>query len=204
MSVCLSVCVSTWNNSAFNGPIFMKFDIYRFFENLLRKPKFRWNLTRITFTSNEGLWIFMIISRSVLLRMWNVSDKSCRKDQNTHFTFNNFFSENSAIYEIMWKNMVERDRQHMAIWRMHFACWTPKATHTHAHTHTLSICNTPCFSIATNVARTRLNITLYLNWLLLLNVISDNVKAIPLQAWAGPEGSRILRLQDFKTVGTWR
>ena len=29
-------------------------------------------------------------------------------------------------------------------------------------------------------------------------------KAIPLQAWTGPEGSRRLRLPDFKTVGTWR
>ena len=25
-------------------------------------------------------------------------------------------------------------------------------------------------------------------------------KAIPLQAWAGPEGSRMLRLSDFKTI----
>jgi len=29
-------------------------------------------------------------------------------------------------------------------------------------------------------------------------------KAIPLQAWTGPEGSRRLRLPDFKIVGTWR
>jgi len=29
-------------------------------------------------------------------------------------------------------------------------------------------------------------------------------KAIPLQAWTGPEGSRSLRLPDFKTIGTWR
>ena len=28
------------------------------------------------------------------------------------------------------------------------------------------------------------------------------VKAIPLQAWAGPEGSRRLRLPDFKIIGT--
>jgi len=28
------------------------------------------------------------------------------------------------------------------------------------------------------------------------------VKAIPLQAWTGPEGARRLRLLDFKTVGT--
>jgi len=26
--------------------------------------------------------------------------------------------------------------------------------------------------------------------------------AIPLQAWTGPEGSRRLRLPDFKTIGT--
>jgi len=28
------------------------------------------------------------------------------------------------------------------------------------------------------------------------------VRAIPLQAWTGPEGSRRLRLPDFKTIGT--
>jgi hypothetical protein len=47
-------------------------------------------------------------------------------------------------------------------------------------------------------------------WMLLL---SDEVvtflcsivvkgKAIPLQAWTGPQGSRSLRLAEFKTVGT--
>jgi hypothetical protein len=29
-------------------------------------------------------------------------------------------------------------------------------------------------------------------------------KAIPLQAWTGPEGSRMLRLPDFKKIGTQR
>ena len=29
-------------------------------------------------------------------------------------------------------------------------------------------------------------------------------KAIPLQAWTGPEGSRRLRFPDFKTIDTWR
>ena len=29
-------------------------------------------------------------------------------------------------------------------------------------------------------------------------------KAIPLQAWTGPEVSRRLRFPDFKTIGTWR
>jgi len=27
-------------------------------------------------------------------------------------------------------------------------------------------------------------------------------KAIPLQAWTGPEGSRRFRIPDFKTIGT--
>jgi len=35
--------------------------------------------------------IVFIISRSDLLRMRNVSDKSWRENQNTHFVFSNFF-----------------------------------------------------------------------------------------------------------------
>jgi hypothetical protein len=33
----------------------------------------------------------LIISRSVLRRMRNVPDESCRGNQNTHFVFSNFF-----------------------------------------------------------------------------------------------------------------
>jgi len=33
---------------------------------------------------------------------------------------------------------------------------------------------------------------------------NETAKAIPLQAWTGPEGSRRLRLPDFKTFGTSR
>jgi hypothetical protein len=32
--------------------------------------------------------------------------------------------------------------------------------------------------------------------------LEDKGKAIPLQALAGPEGSRRLRFPDFKTIGT--
>jgi len=44
----------------------------------------------------------MIISRFVLPRKRNVTDKICRENQNTHFVFNNFFFGNPAVYEIMW------------------------------------------------------------------------------------------------------
>ena len=32
--------------------------------------------------------------------------------------------------------------------------------------------------------------------------VKVKVKAVPLQAWTGPEGSSRLRLPDFKTIGT--
>ena len=37
-----------------------------------------------------------------------------------------------------------------------------------------------------------------------LNLANDQLKKkqSPLQAWTGPEGSRRLRLPDFKTIGT--
>jgi len=47
--------------------------------------------TIITGTLHEDLPTFVIISRSVLLRIRNVSDKSCRENQNTHFMMNDFF-----------------------------------------------------------------------------------------------------------------
>jgi len=43
--------------------------------------------------------------------MWNVSDKICIKNQNTHFVCNNLFPpEGHAVCEIMWKNMLQPDR----------------------------------------------------------------------------------------------
>jgi len=56
----------------------------------------------------------LIISRSVLRRMINVSDKS-REYQNTFYIQSFFFPENCAFYEIMWKNTVERGRPQMKV-----------------------------------------------------------------------------------------
>jgi len=56
----------------------------------------------------------------------------------------------------MWKNIVERGRPQMEIWRMRIACWVPEAK-----THTNKLCNTHCFPTATVVAWTRLSVTLY-------------------------------------------
>jgi len=44
--------------------------------------------------------------RSLLLRMRNISEKIIEKIKNTHCIFSNFSSENLAVYEIMWENVV--------------------------------------------------------------------------------------------------
>jgi len=44
---------------------------------------------------------------------------------------NNFFFENRAVYEIMWKIIVERVMPQITMWRMRIACWIPKVTKTH-------------------------------------------------------------------------
>jgi len=53
--------------------------------------------------------------------MKNASDKSCRQNQNTFYIVT--FSENTAVYEKMWKNVT--------VCLMHIASWMPKATNTH-------------------------------------------------------------------------
>jgi len=50
------------------------------------------------------MYIFFIISRSVFLRTKNVSDKSCRENQNTHFMFNNFFLK----IVLFWDNVEKK------------------------------------------------------------------------------------------------
>ena len=91
ISFVTSVRLSAWYNSAPTGRIFIKFEIWVFFENRSRKFNFHYNRTRITGTLHEDMYTLMEISRSFLLRMRNVSEESCRKNQNTHFVFNIFF-----------------------------------------------------------------------------------------------------------------
>ena len=62
----------------------------------------------------------------------HINDDAQSKSLQTHFVFNNFsFSENRAVYEIMWKNIGETGRPQMIIWRMYFAFCITKATDTH-------------------------------------------------------------------------
>jgi hypothetical protein len=87
--------------------------------------------------------------------MRNVLDKSCRENQNTFLFSIIFFFENRAVYEIMWKNIVEPGRPQMTLWGMRFACWILKATDTQSEYVVLI-----AFFTATVVARTRIDVKL--------------------------------------------
>ena len=91
-------------------------------------------MTSITGTLYEDQYTFLIVTCPVILGVRNVSDKSCRVYQSTHFVFNDVppHPENHAVYEIMLKYIVEPDSPQMTIWRMRVACWIPRATNTHS------------------------------------------------------------------------
>ena len=59
-------------------------------------------------TLYEDLHTFVIISRSFILRMRNVSDKSCTENENTHFVFSDFFPKIVPFMRKCGKNIVQR------------------------------------------------------------------------------------------------
>jgi hypothetical protein len=116
-------------------------------------------MTRITGPLHEDQYEVLIKSSSVLRIMKSVANK-CRENQNTQFMFTNSPpppNENSAVYEIMWKTIVEPIRPQMTIRRMPIACWIPKATDTHSEhviliafpLHLLQLSDRPCTRLVT-------------------------------------------------------
>jgi hypothetical protein len=87
-------------------------------------------------TSHEGLCTYVVTRCLILFMIRNVFDKVLEKIK-THFLCSTFFSpRKSAVYEIMWKNIVQPDRQvtdDSMIWRMRFVCWINKATVAHSN-----------------------------------------------------------------------
>ena len=120
----LSGCLSAWNNSNPIGRIFMKFDIWIFFEKYA-----------------ENIQAFMVIPRWILQGMRNISGKSSRENQNANFTPKKDFPETYALYEIIWKRFgtALQATDENKIRRMRLACWVLKVTHTHTRTHTHTI-----------------------------------------------------------------
>jgi hypothetical protein len=91
-------------------------------------------------TLREDICKFMIICRSSLLGMRNVSDSICREYRNTIFVLIIFY-ENSAVYDIMRKNVTRarKAKYNNIPRRMRYACWMTGCR------HKLRVCNTYCF-----------------------------------------------------------
>ena len=68
---------------------------------------------------HEDQHTFMIISRSFLLRMRNVSDKGCRESEHTFYIQYLLFVDR-AIYGKIWKKVVEQGTPQMTL--MTHAC----------------------------------------------------------------------------------
>jgi hypothetical protein len=84
-----------------------------------------------TFTSDKNngyfTWIPMYIYDSTTLNfilMRNVSDQSCRQNQNAYFFSSVPIWGKCAIYEIIWKNVVGPNRPQMTIRPMRVTCRT--------------------------------------------------------------------------------
>ena len=104
-----------------------------------------------------GPTYIFITSRSVLLRMINVSDKICRESQSTHFVFSNFFSKFVPLQNNVDKYCGAGQITHDNMTHEH--CMLDTKGYKHAH----RICNTYCFSTVTLVARTPLYVMLYVH-----------------------------------------
>jgi hypothetical protein len=78
--------------------------------------------------------------------------------------------ESRDVYEIMWKNIVELGRPHDKMAHAYFKLYT------YGHKHTLRMYVTYCFSTARVVARTRLDVKLYVHCLILFLYIYFTVR----------------------------
>jgi hypothetical protein len=116
----------------------------------------------------------MTISCWILVRMGNVSDRSCRGNKNSH-SISVIFFRRFAVYT--WKNYITaRVSTGDSIIRcVRCACRITKARRIQT-TH-WRLCNTFCFSTATVVMRTRFRVTLYVHCLpCLLYIFCEDLK----------------------------
>ena len=73
-----------------------------------------WNMTRTECTLHEDLLIFTIESRWILHIMRNISDRSSI-EINADILCSKHYSENSAVHEAMWTNLVKPYMQQKTI-----------------------------------------------------------------------------------------
>ena len=107
----------------------------------------------------------MTICRWIIIRIKNVSEKSWREDQSTHFIFSNLFRKIVPFMSwcgILWYSRTAHRRQHNTA---HVLCMLGKE----GNRYKLRMCNTHCFPTASIVTRRLLNATLIRTMLFFFN-----------------------------------
>ena len=111
------------------GRNFIICDKTRIFRKSVEKIQVSLKSDKNNGTFHKDQYKFLVTSRSFLLRMRNLSDKSCRENQNTLLYSITFF-ESRAVSEMVWKNIIEQSRLQVTTWCTHIARWIPKVTNT--------------------------------------------------------------------------
>jgi hypothetical protein len=130
LNVCLSVCLSAWNNSAATGRTLLKFDISVFFQNLSGKFKLHFNRLRIRGTlpeTNVHCWSYL----AQFFLEWEIFQTEFVNKIKTHILCSITYFRKSCR---LWDNVKKYSRAGQAtdyyiLRRMRFACWMTKARH---------------------------------------------------------------------------
>jgi len=125
---------------------------------------------------------------------------------------------NSGFKGLMWLRFYYNTNAYLALWRQNINCIKLKDTTRTALWKTcisfieinLSMRYRKIIAVCYEIYTEHTNKSILCGKMQSF-LISDHVlcivkkkKAIPLQTWTGPEGSRRLRLPDCKSIGTWR
>jgi hypothetical protein len=138
MSVCSSIVrPSTWNSHlegfSWNATLQNFSKIYRensnFTEAWPKQEAFYMN-------PNKHFWTYIA---KFFLEWEMLQTKEIEKIKTRILRSVTSFFENRALYDIMWKNIVEPGRPQRKIWCIRIACWITKATSTESQcvTHTV-------------------------------------------------------------------
>ena len=143
--------------------------LHLFSENLSRKFKFHWNATKITGNLHECQFDHISLSSSS-----NEKCFRCKENQSAHFIF---LRKSCRLWENVekycWAGQVTDDNM------VHAHC----TVDTSGYIHTLRTCNNYCFSTATMVARTGLNVTVYDHWVSCYKTSSLPVATYTFSIW---------------------
>ena len=122
ISFVLSVRLSAWNSSAPTGRNFMTY-VWALFRKPVEKIQISLKSDKNNWYFTADVSTFMTVSRWILLRVRNISDKTCTEYENTRSSYSvPPPPENGAVYAIMI-NVVEPERPQLTIRRMCFAWW---------------------------------------------------------------------------------